>query len=143
MPKSPTGGQDLTVQPPHVADEEKHRQVRTMSACGLSIEQVCDILPCRREDFDRCYANTYKNGLTQANVQVGAQVLQAATDKNHGQFFQCASFWLRARAGWRDVREIKTEQAIPEQQKQALIDAIIDQVTTTNVADLHRETVKK
>ena len=99
-----------------------------MAACGLTPDEICDILPCKRADFDRCYPETYRNGLLMANVAVGREVLAAATSKEHPQFFQCASFWLRARAGWRDVREVKTDVALPEQQKQVLIDAILEQI---------------
>lgn len=134
MPKTAfSGGQDLTVQPPHVATAESHTRVRTMAACGLSPEEVCRNLPCRREDFDRCYQETYSNGLTQANVAVGTEILMAATNRAHPQFFQCASFWMRARAGWRDVREVKTDVALPEQQKQVLIDAILEQINAEKV----------
>lgn len=99
-----------------------------MAACGLSEDQICDILPLGRHDFERHYRAAFANGLTEANVRVGAAVLEAAMDKRHPQFVQCATFWLRARAGWRDVRAVSAEQQVPEEQKQALINEIIMQI---------------
>lgn len=93
-------------------------------------------------DFERCYREIYRVGALQANVQVGAAVLSAAVDRTHPQFHQCATFWLRARAGWRDVRAVETEQALPEEQKQKLISQIIDRLTVP-VADFVEPARKK
>lgn len=133
MPNPYGAGQDLTATPPHIADPESHRQVRVMAACGLTSDQICQVLPCSRDDFDRCYTKTFADALLQANVRVGTALLQAASNPQHDQFFQCASFWMRARAGWRDVREIKTDAKLPDEQKQALIDTILQQMNEVKV----------
>jgi len=72
-------------------------------------------------------------------VAVGAQVLNAAMNPKHPQFFQCASFWLRARGGWRDIRVVEnTTKDLPEEQKQKLINTIVERLNQKAPAEKER-----
>lgn len=103
-----------------------------MAACGLSAEQAWDVLlpSCTLLEFERLYAHELRTGALSASAQVGAAILSVAVDRNHEQFAQCAFFWQRARAGWRDTRKVETDAKtdLPEEQKTKLIDQIISRV---------------
>lgn len=121
---------DIALRPPHEPTEELRRQVRTMAACGLSPDQCCQILSLPLPVFEQYYQHVWEVGTIEAVTAVGAAVISAATDKKHPQFFQCASFILRARGGWRDIRAVETTtKDLPEDQKQKLIDQLVERLT--------------
>jgi len=100
-----------------------------MAACGLDPDQICDILSITLEEFEQYYRHVYQTGTSQMVVAVGSEVIKAAIDSKHPQFFQCASFVLRARGGWRDIRAVETTQKdLPEEQKQKLIDQLTERI---------------
>lgn len=126
---------DLAIRPPHEPTEELRRQVRTMAACGLSPDQCCQILAIKLSDFEQYYQHVWETGTIEAVTAVGSAVITAATDTKHPQFFQCASFILRARGGWRDIRSVETTQKdLPEDQKQKLIDQLVERLTIAEKA---------
>lgn len=103
-----------------------------MAACGLTSEQCRDILAITSAEFEQFYRSTYDLGTAEMVAAVGAKVIQAATQTSHPQFFQCASFVLRARGGWRDIRAVETTtKEMPEDQKQKLIDTLVERVLQT------------
>jgi hypothetical protein len=130
--------QDVILRPPHEPTDEFRKYIRKMAACGLDPAQCCAILSITLEDFERYYRRVYDTGTSEMVVAVGSEVIAAAIDKKHPQFFQCASFVLRARGGWRDIRAVETTQKdLPEEQKQKLI----DQLTERILAEKLKETV--
>lgn len=130
---TPTSGGELAVRPPHTPTDETRRQVEMMAACGMSAEQIALVVHESVETINHFYHHELTVGGMKANTQVGAAVLSVAIDRDHEQFFQCASFWLRARAGWRDVRAVDQIKKIdlPEEQKTKLIDSILERLKPT------------
>jgi hypothetical protein len=115
--------------------DESRQQVRHMSAFGLTTEQVCLVFGITHSEFEHFYRPSFDIGGLEMTVEIASAVARAAKDPNHDQFFQCASFMLRARAGWRDIRSVETKTAeIPEEQKNKLINQIMDRLVTEKSA---------
>lgn len=107
-----------------------------MAACGLSPDQCALILGIQTPEFLQYYQHIWDVGTSEMVVAVGSKVIAAATDTKHPQFFQCASFILRARGGWRDIRAVETTQKdMPEEQKQKLIDSLMARVLETKLKE--------
>lgn len=99
------------------------------AACNVSVEHICEILSLNSKEFEQYYRSVYDLGRSEMVLAVGSKVLQAATDPKHPQFFQCASFILRAQGGWRDIRSVETtHKDLPEEQKQKLIDTLMERM---------------
>lgn len=114
-----------------------------MAACGMKADQISLVLNLSTDELERVYYRELETGALNANVQVGAAVLSVAVDRYHQQFMQAATFWLRAQAGWRDVRKVETATAdLPDEQKQKLINSILDRIRQP-VADFLKEPVPK
>lgn len=143
---TPALGGELVVLPLHIPTEETRRQVAQMIACGLLPDQVyrvCNPRAMTFEQFERAYRREIADGGLQAQADVGAVIMQVALNPKHEQWFSAASFFARARLGWRDVRKVETDAKtdLPEEQKLKLIEAIINRLTT--MAPKVAEGVKK
>lgn len=102
-----------------------------MAAFGLTTEQICLVFDISHAEFEALYRSSFDIGGLEMTVEIASAVARAAKDPTHDQFFQCASFMLRARAGWRDIRSVETKTAeIPEEQKNKLITQIMDRLVT-------------
>lgn len=134
---TPDSRGELTVCPPHIPTEDQRRQVRTMAACGMKPADICLVMNvCPLADFEVHYYRELATGALMANAQAGAALLSVAIDRTHDQFFQCNAFWMRAMAGWRDVRKVEktTTSDLPEEQRNKLINQILDRLKV-NAAD--------
>lgn len=128
MSSSPHG-KELVAVLPHTPTDETRRQVEMMAACGLTSEQIYKVMgqPGTLLSFERLYRQEIEVGALKAVGQVGATVLSIAIDRNHQSCMAAATFFLRARGGWRDVRKVETDVKadLPQQQKDKLIDEIL------------------
>lgn len=128
MSSSPHG-KELVAVLPHAPTDETRRQVEMMAACGLTSEQIYKVMgqPGSLLSFERLYRQEIEVGALKAIGQVGATVLSIAIDRQHQLCMTAATFFLRARGGWRDVRKVETDAKVdlPQQQKDKLIDEIL------------------
>lgn len=126
-------GGELVVTLPHTPTEESRRQVEMMAACGLTSEQIykCMGQPGSLLSFERLYRQEIDLGALRAIGQVGGTVLSIAIDRDHDQCMTAATFFLRARGGWRDVRKVETDAKadLPQEKKDQLIDDILRRLT--------------
>lgn len=103
--------------------------IRTMAACGLKPEQMALVFNIPTQELERVYFREIETGALEANVQVGATILSIASNPMHPQVMAAATFWMRSQAGWRDVRKVETTQAdLPDEQKQKLINTILERI---------------
>lgn len=115
-----------------------------MAACGLKPEQMSLVFNIPTQELERVYYREIETGALEANVQVGSTILGIAIDRNHPQCMQAATFWQRAMAGWRDVRKVETSQAeLPDEQKQKLIDTILQRIQQPVADFVQPEKVRK
>jgi hypothetical protein len=101
-----------------------------MAACGLTEQQVADVLEIQGSDVRLYYGRYYDTGVIHATAGVGSAILQTALDRRHPQHMVAAMFWARSRSGWRDVKAVeqKLEGKAKPEDRQALINDILDEL---------------
>jgi hypothetical protein len=95
--------------PKFVPTEEQRRNVKSLSAYGIKQEDIARMVGLRspktlrkhlQEELDR--------GAIEATAQVGQTLFKMATSGEHPA---ATIFWLKTRAGWREVQILETRPA--------------------------------
>jgi hypothetical protein len=99
--------------PRFVPTEEQRSAVKSMSAFGIKQEDIAAEIGLRSAKTLRKYfGKEIARGAVQANIRVGQTLFKMATS---GEEPAATMFWLKTRAGWREVQVVETRPAaIPD-----------------------------
>jgi hypothetical protein len=101
---------------PHEPTEATRIIAKTLSAYGVTHEDIAAKLEISVDTLVRYYKRDLDAGRVEANSRVAERLYQIATQKEIGKASVTAMmFWLKTRAGWREVQrhevELKTDVA--------------------------------
>lgn len=91
-------------QEPHKPTDQTHRQVRTLSGLGVRVNEICLVIEISKQTLYKYYAADVERGQVEANIRVASSLFNAATRPENPNVVACI-FWLKNRAGWKDVVE--------------------------------------
>jgi hypothetical protein len=103
---------------PFVPTDEQRKLVSTMSAMGLSHDQICVFLPMKsgkpmsRSTLIRHFRAELDHGALKATVKVAQNLFSIATSQEAGAV-TAAIFWLKTRGGdaWREKTKLEVSGA--------------------------------
>ena len=102
--------------PPFEPTDEQRRTVEMMSAMGIPQEDICQVIlgrngkPIDAKTLRKHFHEELATAAMKANVKVANALFRVATDPKGGSRAVTAQiFWLKTRAGWRELptREIQ------------------------------------
>jgi hypothetical protein len=100
--RATSGGDQRRVGPIMTADAFLARQVEAMAGYGLPAEDIAQVLRMDVEELRRHYADELEDGRIKANSKVAENLYRKATGEGR-EAVTAAIFWLKTRAGWREV----------------------------------------
>lgn len=92
----------------YVPDDKSRRFVEMMTACGIPQKEICSVLSISLDTLQKHYREQLDTGVPKANAQVAQTLYKRALAGD----VSCMIFWLKTRAGWRDVS--RTEISGPD-----------------------------
>lgn len=105
---------------PHVPTEATRVIATTLSAYGVTHEDIARKLEIDADTLVKHYRRELDTGRIEANSRVAERLYQIATQKETGKASVTAMmFWLKTRAGWREVQ--RHEHVGPDGQSPAVV----------------------
>lgn len=87
--------------------EERRRQISVMAACGLRDDEIAMVMGVSESYLSKNHRPDLKKGRVQAIATVGQKAYQMAIS---GEFPAMTMFFLKCRAGWREVPKTYEEE---------------------------------
>ena len=92
--------------PPHEPTDETRAQVEALVSFGVQQDQIALFLEIDTKTLRKYYRRELDTGTIRANAKVAARLFKSATEEGiPASMF----FWLKCRAGWRDVSQPTTD----------------------------------
>lgn len=88
---------------PHEPTEQTRKLVENLSAAGIRHEDIALYLGITRPTLNRYYSDELRLGLVRANASIAQTVFNQAKEGNT----TAAIFWLKTRAGWREIQKVE------------------------------------
>lgn len=89
--------------------EEQRRRVKSLSAYGIKQEHIAQMMGIRSpKTLRKHFRVELTRGAIEADAQVGQTLYQMATSGKHPA---ATIFWLKTRAGWREIQIVETRPA--------------------------------
>jgi hypothetical protein len=105
------------------------RVVRLMSAYGIPEDAIAAVLGITKPTLEKRCRHDLDVGLAEANSAVARSMFNMATRAPYSVRYPAAAFWLKCRAGWRDVHKTTMDMLIPVDQ---MTDEQFDRVLKVN-----------
>lgn len=94
-------------QEPHIPTTEMKAKVAALSAFGVSQVKIADYFSLSTPTLVKYYKKELDTAMVDKNLQVATALFQNALDGN----VTAQLFWLKCRAGWREVDKEENKQA--------------------------------
>ena len=94
------------------ASDEQRRTVRAMSGFGVPQADIATFLRVDPKTLRKYFRDELDQGVTEANAKVAQSLFNMAVKQNN---VAAAIFWLKARAGWSERRELRITSDDPNQ----------------------------
>jgi hypothetical protein len=91
-----------------IATDAQRQQVEMFTAVGATQEAIGQIMGISSDTLQRHFRSELDLGTTKANAKVAGKLYNEAMQGN----VACMIFWLKTRAGWREVSRV--ENTFPE-----------------------------
>lgn len=88
--------------PAYVPTEATRKQVETMAGFGIPEWDIARVLGITKSTLRRHYPEELATGHVKANAKVAQNLFRIATGDGPGSG-AAAMFWMKCRAGWREV----------------------------------------
>lgn len=89
-------------------DDKTSKQVSLMAGIGLTHDQIAKIMQVSDETLRKHYKKELETSKSLLNMQVANNLFRIATSNEKGAV-SAAIFWMKTRAGWREVIDISNE----------------------------------
>jgi hypothetical protein len=97
--------------PRFVPTEEQRRTVKSLSAYGIKQDEIAEMVNLRSsKSLRKHFRREIDRGAIEATAQVGQTLYKMATSGKHPA---ATIFWLKTRAGWREIQIVETRPAAP------------------------------
>ena len=90
--------------PEYEPTDKDRATVQTMAAYGISQAEIAAVIGCDPKTLRKHFVTEIETAATQANARVAAALFKKATGDGASSV-SAAIFWLKARAGWSEVKE--------------------------------------
>jgi hypothetical protein len=95
--------------PRFVPTEEQRRTVKSLSAYGIKQEEIAQMVGLRStKSLRKHFRQELDRGAIEATAQVAQTLYKMATSGKHPA---ASIFWLKTRAGWREIQIVETRPA--------------------------------
>lgn len=101
--------------PEYTPNDKDRSVVQTMAAYGISQGEIAAVIGCDDKTLRKHFREELDTAATQANARVASALFKKATGDGASSV-AAAIFWLKARAGW---SEVKMEAGGKKEQRQA------------------------
>lgn len=85
----------------HIPTDEGRKLVRTLSAVGITYEDIASKLEINSDTLVKYYRKELDDGRIDANATIGQSLFQSAKSGNTA----AQVFWLKTRARWKEVTQ--------------------------------------
>ena len=92
----------LTGRPPHQPTEATRKQVRALSAYGITQEEIGKVIGVSKPTLEKHYREELDRAQSEANAKVAESLFRKATGDG-AQAVTAAIFWLKTRARWKEA----------------------------------------
>lgn len=106
--------------PEYVPTDKDRSVVQTMAAYGISQAEIAAVIGCDDKTLRKHFREELDTAATQANARVAASLFKKATGDGASSV-AAAIFWLKARAGW---SEVKPEAVGKKEMRQAAAEGV-------------------
>ena len=89
--------------PAHAPDPAQRRQVEALAGYGIPEPEIAGLIGIDAKTLRKHYRAELDHGHTKANARVAENLFRKATGEGK-EAVTAAIFWLKARAGWREVQ---------------------------------------
>jgi len=86
----------------HFPTPEKRRLVRNLAGLAVPVKDIARMIEIAHDTLNKHYAEDLEAGRADANLKVSQSLFRAAT-REHNPNVVAAMFWLKNRAGWKDI----------------------------------------
>lgn len=93
--------------PSHEPTEESRRLVKALAMTGTRHVDIAEKLSVSHDTLTKYYADELRDGRVDANAKVAQALYQNAINGN----VTAMIFWLKTRAGWREVQTVQALDA--------------------------------
>ena len=90
--------------PEYEPTDKDRATVQTMAAYGIPQSEIAAVIGCDPKPLRKHFDFEIETAATQANARVAAALFKKATGDGASSV-SAAIFWLKARAGWSEVKE--------------------------------------
>jgi len=97
--------------PPFEPNEEQRRLVRAMAGYGVPQDDIAIVVRCSPPTLRRRFRLELDTATIEANARVAQTLYQQATTPGN---IAATIFWLKARAGWREVHRVENTGAVAD-----------------------------
>jgi hypothetical protein len=97
--------------PPHKPTEKSCQEVLKMAGLGLTQQQISAVKGISVPTLAKHYRAELDTGTALASARVCDHLFDIATTDRTGAAVNAAIFWLKSRAGWRDVQQVEHGRA--------------------------------
>jgi hypothetical protein len=104
--------------PAFAAADEQRRQVKAMAGYGVPQDDIAAVLTIDAKTLRKHFWVELQSGAMEANAKVAQSLFQRAVSEKGSAGVTAAIFWLKARAGWRDIAPA-TEGPIGKKEERA------------------------
>jgi|TARA_R110001592_G_scaffold308218_2_gene582217 hypothetical protein len=87
----------------HKPTEEQRKLVKTLSAVGITYEDISTKLDISSDTLTKHYKSELLDGRIEANATIGQSLFQNAKDGNTS----AQVFWLKTRAQWKETNTLE------------------------------------
>jgi hypothetical protein len=99
--------------PEFIPTDGQRAQVKAMAAYGVPQDDIAKVVGCSTHTLRKHFWSELEVAAIEANAKVAQSLFRKAVEGNGKEAVTAAIFWLKCRAGWRDmtVEPGKKEQA--------------------------------
>ncbi len=89
--------------PEFKATDAQREQVKAMAAYGVPRDDIARVIGCSAPTLAKHFWNELEVAAIEANAKVAQSLFRKAVEGTGKESVTAAIFWLKCRAGWRDV----------------------------------------
>lgn len=108
--------------PPHAPTDTTRAQVKAMAGFGIKQQDIAKVVGISKPTLEKYYRAELDTGMIVANSMVAESLYHMATT---GKVPAAAMFWMKCRAGWKEVEPAGPPRA-PEETARAIKDALVE-----------------
>lgn len=93
----------MTGRPEFIPTDAQRTQVKAMAAYGVPQDDIAKVIGCSAPTLRKHFWQELETAAIEANAKVAQSLFRKAVEGSGKESVTAAIFWLKCRAGWRDV----------------------------------------